>query len=70
MMRRLFKETVPADQMVLPFDMGKPSVAQHNTELINLSWPKEQLLRARWPEGNRLSANLSSVTENRRLAVR
>ena len=54
MMRRLFKETVPAYQMVLPFDMGKPSVAQHNTELINLSWPKEQLLGARWPEGSRL----------------
>ena len=70
MMRRLFIETVPANQMVLPFDISKPSVTQHNTELINLTWPKEQLLRARWPEGSRLSASLSSVTENRRLAVR
>ena len=70
MMRRLFNETVPAYHMVLPFDIAKPSVVQHNTELINLSWPKEQLLRARWPEGTRLSASLSSVTENRRLAVR
>ena len=57
MMRRLMQEVVLADQMVLPFDMGKPSVGQHNTELIDLSWPKEQLLRARWPEGNRLSAS-------------
>ena len=70
MMRRLFSETVPANQMVLPFDISKPSVTQHNAELVNLTWPKEQLLRARWPEGSRLSASLSSVTENRRLAVR
>ena len=70
MMRRLFIETVPANQMVLPFDISKPSVTLHNTELINLTWPKEQLLRAKWPEGSRLSASLSSVTENRRLAVR
>ena len=70
MMRRLFSETVPANQMVLPFDISKPSVTQHNAELINLTWPKEQLLRAKWPEGSRLSASLSSVTENRRLAVR
>ena len=45
-------------------------VTLHNAELFNLSWPKEQLLRAKWPEGSRLSASLSSVTENRRLAVR
>ena len=70
MMRRLMQEVVLADQMVLPFDMGTPSVGQHNTELIELSWPKERLLRATWPDGNRLSASLSSVTENRRLAVR
>jgi hypothetical protein len=56
--------------MVLPFDISKPSVAQHNTETINMTWPKEQLLRARWPEGSQLSAGLSSVTESRRLAVR
>ena len=67
---RLFIETIPANQMVLPFDIGKPSVAQHNTETINMTWPKEQLLRATWPEGSQLSAGLSSVTENRRLAVR
>ena len=53
MMRRLFRETVPANQMNLPFDIIKPSVTQHNTEIINLTWPKEQLLRARWPEGSR-----------------
>ena len=70
MMRRLFRETVPANQMNLPFDIIKPSVTQHNTELVNTTWPKERLLLARWPEGSRLSASLSSVTENRRLAVR
>jgi hypothetical protein len=66
----LFIETIPANQMVLPFDIGKPSVRQHNTETINMTWPKEQLLRATWPEGSQLSAGLSSVTESRRLAVR
>ena len=70
MMRRLMKEVVRADQMVLPFNLGMPTVGQHNTELIELSWPKERLLRAKWPEGNRVSASMSSVTENRRLAVR
>ena len=70
MMRRLFRETVPANQMNLPFDIIRPSVTQHNTELINTTWPKERLLVAKWPAGSRLSASLSSVTENRRLAVR
>jgi hypothetical protein len=56
--------------MNLPFDIIRPSVTQHNTELINTTWPMERLLLARWPGGSRLSASLSSVTENRRLAVR
>ena len=67
---RLFIETIPANQMVLPFDISKPSVAQHNTETINMTWPKERLMLALWPEGIQLSAGLSSVTESRRLAVR
>ena len=62
MMRRLYIETVPANQMVLPFDMVRPSVTQHNTEMINLTWPKEQLLRAKWPEGFRQACAPSQKT--------